>query len=84
MQLLEVLLCLQINTDAIKSAEEKGNKMERLRKKREAIMKMSKKEKKVKQKLKISMLKLLSDVLNQDVQMYVYARVCFGVRVVWV
>lgn len=45
-QLLEPLLSLRINEDALRMAEQRGDKVERLKAKREAISKMSRKERK--------------------------------------
>jgi len=58
-QVLDVLLHLRVNSEAIRAAEEKGNKMERLRKKREQINRMSRKEKKFKK---------FEDALNKEMQ----------------
>ena len=46
-QILETLLCLRVKADLIHANEEKGNKIERLKAKKEAIKKMSRKERKV-------------------------------------
>ena len=40
-------MSLRISADLIRTSEERGNKMERLQKKKEAIQKMSRKERKV-------------------------------------
>lgn len=65
---LETLLCLRVKADLIRSTEEKGNKIERLKAKQEAIKKMSRKEKKrkkVEDKLNVE-LQEAEAVENQD------------------
>jgi len=56
---LETLLCLRVDADLVHATEEKGNKIERLKAKREAIKKMSRKERKRKK---------VEDKLNQELQ----------------
>jgi len=44
---LETLLYLRVDADLIHATEQKGNKIDRLRAKKEALKKMSRREKKV-------------------------------------